>query len=75
MPSPQEIHAAALDVIAQTLASDAGPDGRPSVRARRQAKKVMDALADGSLAEEMGDRVEEGRDPFADLGEGDDDDA
>jgi predicted ArsR family transcriptional regulator len=60
MPAtPEQVHAAALDVVADALASDAGPDGKPSVRAKKKARAILDMLKDegvmAELAEVTGD--------------------
>jgi len=51
--TPEQIHDAAIGVIADVLASDEGPDGMPSVRARKQAKRIMDMVRDPEAMAEM----------------------
>ncbi len=46
MPTEQEVMGAAQAAAAEALASDAGPDGLPSRRARQKAKKILDLVRD-----------------------------
>ena len=55
MTDPADIHDAALDAIAEALASDTGPDGKPSVRAKKKAKAIMDMLGDEEAMAELAD--------------------
>lgn len=54
MPATAEdIHAAALDAVAEVLASDAGPDGKPSREAKQKAKQILLLLRDPAAMEEL----------------------
>lgn len=54
--TPQDILDAGLAAAAEALASEAGPDGRPSKAARQKARRILQLLRDPeALARELAD--------------------